>query len=98
MIRVTGSPPAAAVIEVVDSGPGIVEELRSRIFDRHYRANGTRSLINGTGLGLSIAKWSMESCAGQLSVEATPGGGSTFRMTLPSAAAACGQIACSRTA
>ena len=74
----------AALIEVIDNGPGIVEELRSRIFDRYYRAGGTRSSeVHGTGLGLSIAKWSVEMNGGILIVEPTAGGGSTFRITLP---------------
>jgi heavy metal sensor kinase len=84
-IRVSESP-AAAIVDVIDNGPGIVEELRSRIFDRYYRAGETRMTeIGGTGLGLSIAKWSVEVNGGQLTVQPTAGGGSTFRITLPRA-------------
>jgi heavy metal sensor kinase len=82
-IRLTESP-AAAQIEVIDNGPGIPEEIRSRIFDRHYRADGLPSAdAGGSGLGLSIAKWSVEVNGGQLSVVPAIGGGSTFRITLP---------------
>jgi signal transduction histidine kinase len=82
-IRLTESP-AAAQIEVIDNGPGIPEEIRSRIFERHYRADGLPSAdVGGSGLGLSIAKWSVEVNGGQLSVVPAIGGGSTFRITLP---------------
>jgi heavy metal sensor kinase len=77
---------AAAVVDVIDDGPGIGEELRGRIFDRYYRASEPRSMdVCGTGLGLSIAKWSIESNGGQLTVQPTPGGGCTFRVSLPRA-------------
>jgi heavy metal sensor kinase len=86
-IRVSESP-AGAIIDVIDNGPGIVEELRGRIFDRYYRAGGPRVMeVSGTGLGLSIAKWSVEAIGGQLTVQPTAGGGSTFRITLPRAKA-----------
>jgi len=76
--------PAAAVVEVSDTGPGIPEELQSRIFDRFYRLDKSRSRDNGgTGLGLSIAKWAVEVNGGQLTLEKTNGVGSTFRITLP---------------
>ncbi|PYS23477.1 MAG: hypothetical protein DMG11_25420 [Acidobacteria bacterium] len=82
-IRVAESP-AAAVVEVSDTGPGIPEELQSRIFDRFYRLDKSRSRDNGgTGLGLSIAKWAVEVNGGQLTLEKTNGVGSTFRITLP---------------
>ncbi|HYR91535.1 MAG TPA: ATP-binding protein [Terriglobia bacterium] len=82
-IRVTQSP-VAAVLEVSDTGPGIPEELQSRIFDRFYRVDKSRSRDNGgTGLGLSIAKWAVEVNGGQLTLEKTDGVGSTFRITLP---------------
>jgi heavy metal sensor kinase len=78
--------PAAATLEIIDNGPGIVEELRGRIFDRYYRAAGPHaSEPGGTGLGLSLAKWSVEVNGGHLSVDATKGGGSTFRIALPRA-------------
>jgi signal transduction histidine kinase len=69
---------------VIDNGPGIPRELRSRVFDRHYRGDELPSAdVVGSGLGLSIAKWSVEVNGGRLSVGSTLGGGSTFRITLP---------------
>ena len=75
---------AGALIDVSDTGPGIPTELQSRIFDRFYRVDKSRSRDNGgTGLGLSIAKWAVEVNGGQLTLEQTNGVGCTFRITLP---------------
>jgi len=72
------------VIDVVDNGPGIAEELRSRVFDRFYRVDKSRSRENGgTGLGLAIAKSAVEVQGGTLSLEPSSGVGSVFRITLP---------------
>jgi heavy metal sensor kinase len=81
-VRVTQTP-AGIAIDVVDSGPGIPVELRSRIFDRFYRVDKSRSRQNGgTGLGLAISKWAVEVNGGQLTLEPTEAG-SCFRITLP---------------
>ena len=73
--------PADAVIEVVDSGPGVPAEASARIFDRFYRVDGSES--GGTGLGLSIARGAVEAAGGHLNLAATGPHGSTFRITLP---------------
>jgi heavy metal sensor kinase len=70
-----------AVIDVVDSGPGIPESARGRIFDRFYRGDGTEA--GGTGLGLSIARHAVEANGGSLSLERAGAGGCSFRMALP---------------
>jgi len=81
-IRVADTPSGPA-IDVVDTGPGIAPEVRTRIFDRYDRGANSRSDgIGGSGLGLAIAKWAVEVNGGLLSLESTTGGGSTFRMTL----------------
>jgi heavy metal sensor kinase len=73
-------------IDVIDSGPGIPVELRSRIFDRFYRVDKARSRENGgTGLGLAISKWAVEVNGGHLTLEPTSAG-SCFRITLPQTA------------
>src|SRR5437867_5776111 len=82
-IRVA-QPPTGATIDVCDTGPGIPAELQSRIFDRFYRVDKSRSRENGgTGLGLSIAKWAVEVNGGRLTLEKANEAGSTFRITLP---------------
>ena len=80
--------PAAVTIDVIDTGPGIAPELRTRIFDRYDRGGDARfGAIGGAGLGLSISRWAVEANGGQLTIEpsAGPGAGSTFRITLPRA-------------
>jgi len=73
------------LIEVIDNGPGIPQELRGRVFDRFYRVDRSRSRGNGgTGLGLAIAKSAVEVQGGSLSLEPSNGaGGCVFRITLP---------------
>ncbi len=77
-------------IEVIDSGPGVAPELRTRIFDRYGRGESAGpDAIAGAGLGLSISKWAVEAHGGRLTLEPAggiDGAGSTFRITLPRAA------------
>jgi len=71
-------------ISVTDDGPGIPLEDQERIFERFYRVSGVASPgPAGTGLGLAIARGLIELHGGRLSVESTPGHGSTFHVTLP---------------
>ena len=83
-IRVAETP-REVVLDVIDSGPGIDGDARSRIFDRFYRAATVSGATSGSGLGLSIAKGAVEANAGRLTLESSAAGGSTFRITLPSA-------------
>ncbi len=77
-----------AMVAVVDHGPGIPEGARESIFDRFTQLDqsDTRSK-GGTGLGLSIVKSLTEVMHGSVRVEATEGGGATFVIELPAAAA-----------
>jgi signal transduction histidine kinase len=71
-------------IAVHDTGVGIPEEARERIFEAFQQADGsTAREFGGTGLGLSVAKALVEKHGGALSVESTVGVGSVFRFTLP---------------
>ncbi|HUQ07443.1 MAG TPA: HAMP domain-containing sensor histidine kinase [Kofleriaceae bacterium] len=67
---------------VTDTGPGIPDEDRARIFDRYWKreTGGTK----GTGLGLFIAKGIVDAHDGRIWVESAPGRGSAFHFTLPS--------------
>jgi heavy metal sensor kinase len=67
--------------EVCDSGPGISDEAKPRIFDRFYRSG--ESEAGGTGLGLSLAKGAVEANGGRLTLERTSAAGSTFRIIMP---------------
>ncbi len=74
----------AAILEVVDNGPGIAPEHLPHIFERFYRADRARSRASGgAGLGLAIAQWAVEANGGRLEVESRPGRGSLFRIVLP---------------
>jgi K+-sensing histidine kinase KdpD len=77
-----------AVMAVVDHGPGIPESERDRVFERFTQMDqsDTRSK-GGTGLGLSIVKSLTEVMKGTARIEETEGGGATFVVELPMAAA-----------
>jgi heavy metal sensor kinase len=83
-IRVSATP-SEAVLDVIDSGPGVEPAARDRIFDRFYRSMGGTSETTGAGLGLSIARGAVEAVGGHLTLHATGERGSTFRVTLPRA-------------
>jgi signal transduction histidine kinase len=74
--------PREAVIDVIDSGPGIAPGAWDRIFERFYRAKGTTGETKGAGLGLSIARGAVEASGGRLTLEKSGAGGSTFRIAL----------------
>ena len=66
------------VFEVRDSGPGVPEDERERIFEPFYTKR-----VRGTGLGLAVAKRVVELHRGTISVANAPGGGAVFRVALP---------------
>ena len=71
-------------VAVSDSGVGIPEEERDKIFDRFYRVDKARSReAGGTGLGLSIVRDTIILNGGTISVSARPEGGSQFSVELP---------------
>jgi heavy metal sensor kinase len=73
-----------AILSIRDQGPGISAGDQTRIFDRFYRVDRSRSREkDGVGLGLAIARWLVEAHGGQLTVESEEGRGSTFRISLP---------------
>lgn len=73
-----------AKFEVEDTGVGIPEEARERVFERFYRVDKARSReTGGTGLGLSIVKHIAESHGGRVNLTSEVGGGSLFRVVIP---------------
>jgi two-component system, OmpR family, phosphate regulon sensor histidine kinase PhoR len=73
-------------LSVSDTGPGIAREHLSRLTERFYRVDGSRSRdTGGTGLGLSIVKHVMQRHGGELQIESEVGVGSTFRLFFPAA-------------
>lgn len=70
-------------ITVSDTGPGIPEEYREKIFDRFFRPDKDRSReTGGAGLGLAIVQWIVSVHNGAVGVESNAGG-STFHIDLP---------------
>jgi signal transduction histidine kinase len=75
--------------EVKDTGIGMTPEVRTKIFERFYRADPSRHETGvHAGLGLAIVKEYVERLGGTITVESEPDVGSTFRVTLPTAPAA----------
>jgi len=70
--------PTVAVVEVQDTGIGIAEDIRARLFEPFFTNKPT-----GTGLGLSISAHIVTQHGGQIEVDSRVGHGSTFRVVLP---------------
>ena len=86
-IRIVGGAVLDRVeLRVVDQGPGIPRDMHERVFYPFQRLgdspNGT-----GVGLGLAVARGFVEAMDGELTIEDTPGGGTTMVVTLPATAA-----------
>jgi signal transduction histidine kinase len=74
----------SVVLRVSDTGVGIAPEHVPRIFDRLYRIDSARARDRGgSGLGLAIVKRLAESLGGSVSVDSSPGTGSTFTVRWP---------------
>jgi PAS domain S-box-containing protein len=70
-------------VEVQDTGRGISEEDRQRLFEPYYRTEGDRARLSGLGLGLSLSKRIIELHGGLIWVESKKGKGSTFGFSIP---------------
>lgn len=76
--------PEGVKLKVSDTGPGIPREHLSRLFERFYRVDKSRSRDQGgTGLGLAIVKHIMQAHGGSVTVDSQPGKGSTFICIFP---------------
>jgi two-component system phosphate regulon sensor histidine kinase PhoR len=83
MVRLAASE-GQVTLTVEDSGIGIPREEQSRIFERFYVVDKSRSRrLGGTGLGLAIVKHIVQLHRGTVRVKSELGGGSTFEITLP---------------
>jgi signal transduction histidine kinase len=68
-----------AVLAVRDSGRGIPEEIRAKVFEPFF----THGKQGGTGLGLSFVRQAAEAHGGQVRLSSAPGAGTTFELVLP---------------
>lgn len=68
---------------VEDTGIGIPDAEKERVFERFYRSDRSRSPKDHFGLGLCIAREIVETHRGKIRITDTPGGGATFTVTLP---------------
>jgi len=82
-VQLTASPHRQhAIITVRDTGLGIAPDELSKVWDRLYRSDKSRSQ-RGLGLGLSLVKAIIQAHQGTVAVSSTPGQGSLFTLSLP---------------
>ncbi len=71
-----------AIITFKDTGIGMTEEEKEKIFDKYYRADGVKE-TEGNGIGLAICRRVLTLAEGKIEVESEKGKGTTFTVTLP---------------
>ncbi len=69
------------ILEVEDDGPGIPEELNSKVFQDFFSSKGTE----GTGIGLLVVQKVAEEHGGKVTFESVPGEGTKFIVVIPNA-------------
>ena len=73
-----------AVLEVADRGPGMDADTASRVFERFFRADASRTRASGgSGLGLSIVTSLVKAHGGRVELDTAPGQGAVFRVVIP---------------
>ena len=80
-----GHDATGVALEVRDHGPGVPDEVATKVFERFYRADPARGRTGGggSGLGLAIVAAIVAQHHGRVGVAPTPGGGATFVVRLP---------------
>lgn len=81
-----GTSGGESVLVIEDEGPGLTAEEAARVFDRFYRADGSRArTTGGAGLGLAIVRSIVTAHGGRVEVRSSPGEGAAFEVRLPAA-------------
>lgn len=70
-------------ISVIDSGPGIPQELQERIFDQFFQGDSNRREVEGSGVGLSLVKAFATLHGGRVTVDSKVGQGARFNLRFP---------------
>ncbi|MBI5636589.1 MAG: PAS domain-containing protein [Nitrospinae bacterium] len=77
-------PDPAVAFRVIDSGIGVPDHLKEKIFDRYFQADSSiQRQYKGTGLGLAICRKMAELHNGTVTAADAPGGGAVFTLRLP---------------
>jgi two-component system OmpR family sensor kinase len=87
-LRLFAAEGSRAVVEISDTGPGLSEAQKARVFERFYRVDEARTrrmdrAATGTGLGLAIVAAIVRAHQGTVEVISEHGRGATFRVALP---------------
>ena len=82
-VRANPLDPSLVDIEVADSGAGVPEEFRDRLFDEFARADG--AAVGGVGLGLHVVRSLAEAHGGAVGHRPGDGAGAVFTLSLPAA-------------
>lgn len=73
-----------AVLEIRDTGIGIADDERGRLFERFFRGRQARERsAEGSGLGLPIARWAADQHGARMDLTSAPGAGTTVRIDFP---------------
>jgi two-component system phosphate regulon sensor histidine kinase PhoR len=84
LLLATGTEGNRVYIRVGDHGIGIAQKDHQKIFEMFYRASGSvRDGMRGSGVGLAIVRHIMEAHGGTVTLQSTPGAGSTFTLWFP---------------
>jgi two-component system sensor histidine kinase KdpD len=86
----------SVLLEIIDHGCGVPDELKSRMFEPFQRLDGRgadRAGVTGVGLGLAVVKGFLDTMGGTVVAADTPGGGLTMCVTLPAAVTSAGVTA-----
>ncbi len=99
-LRVAPLAPEGVVFEIIDTGPGLNDEQKARLFRRFEQAEGARtaSRYGGSGLGLAISQELAEAMGGHIRVDSEPGQGARFIVELPLAVAPASAVPAPHTA